>query len=243
VEGLSTTKIFIQKIEKQFPALPVESSDTITEALDAADWEYISREFPMALNQSKEGLERISSIIRAMKVFAHPNSKEMVPGDLNELMQTTMTISSNEWQYIATIETAFAFDLPRVPMFADEMSQVLLSILVNAAYAIRERYQGEPKSGLIRISTRQEKEHVELRLTDNGTGMSSEVQRRMFDPFFSTKEVGQGSGQGMTISYDVVVNKHNGTLECESREGEGTTIILRIPMEKMGDKKLLSKEP
>ncbi len=134
---------------------------------------------------------------------------------------------------LALIEarTALAKDLPSVTCLADEVGQVFLNILVNAAHAIGERLGDTPEGekGLISISSRQDGEWIEVRIKDNGMGMPDSVREHIFTPFFTTKEIGKGTGQGLAIVYSVVTDKHQGSLSCESEEGVGTSFIIRLP--------------
>jgi len=124
-------------------------------------------------------------------------------------------------------------ELPNVPLFADEMGHVILNILVNAAQAIaaKQAEQAEKEKGIVTITTSQGKNTVELRIQDTGEGISEDVQSRIFDPFFTTRVVGQGVGQGLSICHDVIVGKHQGTLEVASIPGEGAMFIIQLPLE------------
>ncbi|MFH2123032.1 MAG: PhnD/SsuA/transferrin family substrate-binding protein [Pseudomonadota bacterium] len=217
-----------EKNQQVSPALIQE----IEETLAAADWDYLAQELPLALAQSKDGVHRISSIVRAMKEFSHPGNKEKIPLSLNDLINTTLTVSRNEWKYVADLETDFADDLPQVPCLSDEMGQVFLNLLVNSAHAIASKLGDNPRvtKGLITISTRQTGDQVEIRLQDTGCGIPEAILSKVFDPFFTTKEVGKGTGQGLAIARDVIVNKHGGTLEVESVPGEGATFIIHMPI-------------
>jgi len=204
----------------------------VRDELDEVDWEYLAEEIPAAIHQSKDGVYRVSSIVQAMKEFSHPGSREKSAVDLNRLIETTMTVARNEWKYVAEIKTDFTADLPGVPCFADEMGQVILNLLVNAAHGIAEKLGDNPEGekGTISISTRCINEMVEIRITDTGIGIPEEIRNNIFDPFFTTKKVGKGTGQGLAIARDVIVNKHDGTLEVESGEGAGATFIIRLPI-------------
>ncbi len=204
----------------------------VREELDGVDWEYLAEEIPEAIHQSKDGVHRVSSIVQAMKEFSHPGSREKSAVDLNRLIETTMTVARNEWKYVAEIKTDFAPDLPGIPCFSDETGQVILNLLVNAAHGIAEKLGTNPegKKGTISLSTRYINDMVEIRITDTGIGIPEEISNNIFDPFFTTKEVGKGTGQGLAIARDVIVNKHGGTLEVESKEDEGATFIIRLPM-------------
>lgn len=196
-----------------------------------ADWDYLQEEIPRAIDQSREGVGKIRSIVQAMKEFSHPGSREKQLTNLNRLLETTVTISRNEWKYVAEIEWQLDPELPSVHCLVNEMGQVFLNVLVNAAQAIEVCLGVHPEGGKgrITVATRTLDEAVEITFADTGCGIPQAIANRIFDPFFTTKEVGRGSGQGLTISYDVVVNKHGGSFNFVSREGQGTTFVIRLP--------------
>ena len=223
---------FMNRIQEIAQNAPQEISKTINSAMDKMDWGYLAEEVPLAISQSHEGVKRVTSIIRAMKEFSHPGNKEKVPYNLNDIINTTITVARNEWRYVAEVNLELDPELPRVPLLTDEIGQVVLNILVNAAHAIAEKLGSNPDDakGTINISTRNIKNSVELRINDTGAGMTKKAQLRIFDPFYTTKKVGKGTGQGLAISHDVIVEKHQGTITVESIPGEGTTFIVRLPL-------------
>ncbi len=202
------------------------------QSVEELDWEYLAEEFPLTIKQSRDGVQRISKIVKAMKEFSHPGSKEKTPVNINDILNTTLIVASNEWKYVAEIERDLAPDLPSVTCLADEMGQVFLNILVNAAHAIADSLGENPDGtkGVISISSMRDEEWIEVCIKDNGRGMAATVQEHIFDPFFTTKEVGKGTGQGLAIAYSVVTDKHQGTLSCESEEGMGTSFSIRLPL-------------
>jgi PAS domain S-box-containing protein len=202
------------------------------QALEDADWEYLATELPAAINQSRDGIKRVTSIVRAMKEFSHPGSKEKVAINLNTIIQTTITVATNEWKYVAEIKTDLDPDLPEVPCLSDEMGQVILNMVVNAAHAISDTLGANPegKKGVITLSTRHDEGGVELRISDTGAGIPEAIRGRVFDPFFTTKKVGKGTGQGLAIVHDVITGKHQGTISLESEVGVGTTFIILLPI-------------
>ncbi len=212
-------------------------------ALKETDWGYLAEEIPKAIEQTKSGLQRVSAIVLAMKEFSHPGQKDKVAANLNAIIETTLIVTRNEWKYVADVTTDLDPDLPLVPCLTDEMGQVILNMLVNAAHAISAKLgaNSEGNKGSIKISTHRAPNGVEMRLQDDGSGMSAEVRDHIFEPFFTTKEVGKGTGQGLAISHDVVVDKHSGTLEVETEEGVGTTFIMTLPSEQNADGKTSSK--
>ncbi len=191
---------------------------------------FLLDESPMAVTATLEGLQRICSIVKAMKEFSHPSGGIKSPVDLGQLVTTTVTVARNEWKYVADVETSFEPNLPEVPCCRDELGQAILNLLVNAAHAIDANTDhGELGKGRIRIALRVAGEHVELSVSDTGCGMPESVLPRIFEPFFTTKPVGKGTGQGLAIVHSVVVEKHRGRLTVESKEGEGTTFRLFLP--------------
>ncbi len=197
-----------------------------------AKLEFVRREVPKAIAQSLEGLDRVATIVRAMKEFSHPGGGGMSPTDLNRAVKTTVTVARNEWKYVADVEFDLADDLPNVPVLPDELNQVILNIVVNAAHAIGEKLgEGSAEKGTIKIATRRVDDHAEIRISDNGTGVPVAIQERVFDPFFTTKPVGKGTGQGLAIARKVMLDGHHGDLKLESVEGEGATFTLVLPLE------------
>lgn len=201
--------------------------------LEAADLDYFRQEIPKAIRQSLEGVERISKIVKAMKDFSHPGGTSLTLTNLHHAIESTITVSRNEWKYAATLVTEFAPDLPLVPCYPGELNQVILNLIVNAAHAIEAaREVSEPEfMGQIIIKTRTGQNEVEVSVSDNGTGIPEAVQARMFEPFFTTKPVGKGSGQGLAIAHTVIVEKHRGRIEVASEVGRGTTFILHLPLQ------------
>ncbi len=203
----------------------------VDEAIEEVDWEYIEQEVPDAIDQSRDGVRRVTSIVRAMKDFSHPGGDEKEPVDINKILETTITIARNEWKYVADLRTQFDSDLPLVPCLANEMGQVFLNLLVNAAHAIGSRLGDNPEGekGTITILTRKVDDKVEIRISDTGLGIPEEIRDRIFEPFFTTKEVGKGTGQGLAIARNVVVEKHQGSIFFETEIGVGTTFVVQLP--------------
>ncbi|MBC8317949.1 MAG: PAS domain S-box protein [Desulfobulbaceae bacterium] len=209
-----------------------EQAEAADNALEKADWEYLREEVPTAVNQAREGTQRVATIVRAMKEFSHPSSKEKVPSDLVRIITNTTTVCQNEWKNIADLETDFAPDMPSVPCIADEIGQVILNVMVNAAHAISDTLgdNSEGEKGTIKITVRTNGENAEILIRDSGSGIPEDVKKHIFDPFFTTKVVGRGSGQGLAIAHDVIANKHGGSINAESKPGEGTTFIIQLPL-------------
>ncbi|MEW6660230.1 MAG: PAS domain S-box protein [Thermodesulfobacteriota bacterium] len=196
-----------------------------------ADLDYLMDEIPAAISQSLEGVERVAKIVRAMKDFSHPGAAEKQAVDLNKALASTITVAHNEWKYVAEMITDLDPSLPLVPCRPDELNQVFLNIILNAAHAIADVVGREPAAkGTITIKTRRNGDWAEIAISDTGGGIPEEIRSRIFDPFFTTKEVGKGTGQGLAISHSVIVDKHGGAIDFETEPGQGTTFLIRLPM-------------
>jgi signal transduction histidine kinase len=198
--------------------------------LSEADFDYLKEEIPRALNQSLEGVDRVAKIVRAMKEFSHP-AREKTATDLNRAIQSTITVASNEWKYVAEVEMDLDTNMPSVHCSPAEFNQVVLNMIVNAAHAISDVVgDGGKGKGKIRVKTHAEGDWALVEISDSGSGMPAHVQQRIFEPFFTTKEVGKGTGQGLAIAHNVIVDKHGGTIKVSSAPGKGTTFTIRLPI-------------
>jgi signal transduction histidine kinase len=204
----------------------VEAAGT---AEEDADLEYLLDNMPKAFDRSIEGLERVATIVRSMKEFAHPAQKEMAPADLNRAILSTLTVARNEYKYLADLETAFT-EIPLVMCHLNEINQVVLNIVVNAAHAIEDVVRGTEQRGRITVRTRLDGGDVVISISDTGGGIPEHVRSRIFDPFFTTKEVGRGTGQGLAIARSAIRDKHGGDLSFETKLGQGTTFFIRLPV-------------
>ncbi|MBK8944137.1 MAG: PAS domain S-box protein [Ignavibacteriae bacterium] len=200
-------------------------------ALTDIDLEFLKDEIPSAIEQSIKGIEKIAKIVGAMRDFSHSGPKEKVATDLHRLLQNSITISRNEWKYYAEMVTDFDKSINSLICYASDLGQVFVNIIVNASHALESKLKNENAAkGQIIIKTINKTEFVEIIVKDNGIGMSKKIKERIFEPFFTTKEVGKGTGQGLSIAYDIIVNKHKGSIEVETEENIGTSFIIRLPV-------------
>jgi len=200
--------------------------------IEEIDLPYFEEEIPVALQHTLKGVDRITKIVQAMKIFSHPGMAVKEPTDINKEIEKTITITRNEWKYVAEMQTDLDAAMPLVPCFRAEMNQVILNLIVNAAHAIAEANADNPSQrGIIRIRTCQKDNWVKIHISDTGAGIPEDIRHKIFDLFFTTKGPGKGSGQGLSISHSVIVEKHKGTLELESQVGRGTTFTIGLPME------------
>lgn len=210
----------------------------IQKEIEKADMAFLQEETPVAINQCQEGVHRVTKIVRAMKDFSHPGSATKTPVDLNRAIETTTLVCRSEWKYMAELEMDLDPELPAVPCLPDQINQVILNLVINAAHAIESaQKEAQGEKGLIRVSTRSRGDFAEIRVQDSGTGIPEGIRSRIFDPFFTTKPVGKGTGQGLAIAYAIVVNQHGGTITVKSEVGKGTMFIIRLPFSPNGPAK------
>jgi PAS domain S-box-containing protein len=207
----------------------------VAQAEQKADVEYLAEEIPKAIDQTLDGVARVAKIVRAMKDFSHPDQGEKAPADINHALDDTLTVARNELKYVADVVTDYDPELPLVPCYLSDLNQVFLNLLVNAAHAIAQAAGIDSKEtpaqkGTITVGTRVEGNEAVIRISDTGTGIPEAIRGRVFDQFFTTKQVGKGTGQGLAIAHSVVVEKHGGSLTFETEVGKGTTFVVRLPL-------------
>jgi len=178
----------------------------------------IMDEFKDLIEESLDGAERVRKIVKDLKSFSHIDEEEWNYADINECLESTLNIAWNEIKYKAEVNN----DVPELKCNRMQLNQAFLNILVNAAQAIEEK-------GTISIKTCAENGGISIEISDSGEGMSKETQSRLFEPFYTTKEVGKGTGLGLSMVYDII-KKHKGTITVESESGKGTTFVITIPV-------------
>ncbi|GAB6887877.1 hypothetical protein JCM13304A_13750 [Desulfothermus okinawensis JCM 13304] len=210
-----------------------ELLDSVRRKEEEMDVDFLKEDLPNALDESIQGLERVIEIVRSMRDFAHSGSQEKKLFDVNKAIKDTINISRNVWKYHSEIKLELDENLPPVIGYGDEINQVILNIIVNAAHAITEKVtkSKSDEKGLITIKTCKKDNMVEIQIKDTGCGIPKKIRDKIFDPFFTTKEVGKGTGQGLYLAFNIV-KKHNGNLFFESEEGVGTTFYIRLPIAK-----------
>jgi signal transduction histidine kinase len=201
------------------------------QALPQGEIEYLLREIPAAIEQSLEGVQCISKIVRSMKDFSHPGNGEKLAVDVNQALETTLTVSRNAWKYVADLQLELAADLPPVSCQPGDLNQVFLNLIVNATDALEAKLGENPQEkGTITVRTCRDGDDVVVEVQDTGTGIPENIRDFIFDPFFTTKKVGRGTGQGLAIARRIIVDRHGGTLSFQSEVGRGTTFTIRIPL-------------
>lgn len=206
----------------------------VTATEDEIELPFLRDELPRAVTRTLDGVERVATIVQALKQFSHPGSDELAPVDLNTIITNTLTVARNEYKYVAEIELELG-DIPTVEGDAGDLGQAFLNLIVNASHAIAEmQEQAGDGAGLgrITITTRADEDAVIVDVADTGGGIPTEVRDRVFEPFFTTKEAGRGTGQGLAITRNQVVKKHGGRIEFEVDDGVGTTFHIWLPRKK-----------
>lgn len=235
--NFSVLRKYAQRLENLFKAIDqlrgnaefaIPCFDQFRRAWEENSIDITRRDLDELIDDTQEGLTRITDIVNALKTFSRSSFlDERNPYDLNEGIKTTLLIATNEIKY--NINVSFApGDLPLVSANGGQINQVLLNIIVNAAQAVKQKKQTE--KGRITIWTYVEQDTVCCEIEDNGCGMTAAVKNRIFEPFFTTKGVGEGTGLGLSLAYDIIVNKHGGQLDVMSEVGVGTCFKLIIPI-------------
>jgi PAS domain S-box-containing protein len=197
-------------------------------AVAALELDYLAAEIPEAVRQTRDGVVRVATIVQALKSFAHPPAPGQQPADLNRALTDTLTVARSELRRVDRIVTDLG-ELPPVICSAGDLNQVLLNLLVNAADATAET-QTPDAPGQITVRSRQAGDQVVIEISDTGPGIPDELRDRIYEPFFTTKPVGRGTGQGLALARNVIVERHDGTLGYTSIPGRGTTFTITLPV-------------
>lgn len=227
---LSVTEAYRETLEGPSMSWEVRR-DRIAEILTTSRFSQLEVQIPAALDESNGAALRVIEIVRAMKAMSHPGTRERVSTDINVIIRNAVAVSRNRWKYAAQVTLDLAENLPDVKALPAELSQVILNMIINAADAIAEKLgESSPTLGAITVRTRSAKDHIRIEIEDSGCGMSAEIRDRVFDLFFTTKDVGKGTGQGLAISHEVIVKQHGGTIDIASTPGAGTTFVICLPL-------------
>jgi two-component system NtrC family sensor kinase len=183
--------------------------------------DFITKDVTNLINESLEGANRVKKIVQDLKSFSHVDEMKYEYADINECIESTINIIWSELKYKATVKKDYG-SLPRTKCYAGQLSQVFMNILVNAVHSIET--QGE-----ITIKTYAQGDSIHVAISDTGYGIPPDKISKIFEPFYTTKEVGKGTGLGLSIAYNII-KKHNGEFNIKSEVGKGTTFIISIPV-------------
>lgn len=208
--------------------VPDDVTTAAAEIFDNSDLEFFKTEAPEAARQALDGIERVTTIVRAMKSFSHPDGDEQAPADINQALLNTLTVARNEVKYVAEVNTRLG-PIPPVTCWIGEINQVFLNLIVNAAHAVGDVMKNTGQMGRISLRTWREGPSVVIAIGDTGAGIPKELRQKIFEPFFTTKEVGKGTGQGLALARAVIL-QHEGQIRFDSDEN-GTIFCIRLPID------------
>ncbi len=219
----------LELYQQHYPNPP----ENIQEEIETVELEFLKEDFIKMLNSMKQGTQRIREIVLSLRNFSRLDEAEFKPVDIHEGIDSTLMILQNRLKAkpnFPEIEIVKSYaPLPPIDCFPSQLNQVLMNIIANAIDALES--QLTLSTPQIQIHTKLlEHNRAAIHILDNGSGIPPHIQSKLFDPFFTTKEVGKGTGNGLSISYQIVVNKHGGNLSCKSTPGEGTEFIIEIPV-------------
>ena len=199
----------------------------IAAKLTALKLDFLVAEMPVAADHALVGVDRIGQIVRAVRDYSHPSTRDPYPFDLNHVIETVATVTRNTWKHHATLQLDLSPDLPLITAVESEISQVLVNLVVNAAQALSENKSDG--LGLIRISSGLDSSKaLEITVADSGPGVRSEIRHKIFELFFTTKPPGTGTGQGLAIS-KAIVRRHGGQIEIGNSPEGGALFRVLLP--------------
>ena len=232
MQFISDNLMFLKDACRDFINAINSQANQVDAECDIDDMDYLREEVPQAIDQSIEGLGRVSAMISAMRDFSKIDRDKKTDSDINRIIENTLIILRNNLKYIANIQCEYDDYLPKIKCYCDDLNQVFLNLLINAGHSIEHiRESNSEHEGLINIRTSvNDRDEVVIEISDNGTGISEEVQKKMFEAFFTTKERGKGTGQGLYITRNIIIEKHKGTIDFETESGVGTKFIIKLPI-------------
>ena len=220
----------LQTLWKNRAFLPDNTFEEFAKQLRNSDMEFLLEEIPHATQQSLDGINQVARIVLSMKEFSHPGGTEKTTTDINRVLSNVIVISRNEWKHYADVVEKFDPEIPHIPCYINEVNQVFLNLIVNAVQAIQEAGR-KPSEGEIVVKTTSLDDSILISISDNGTGIDKENRSKIFNPFVTTKGVGKGTGQGLSITHDIVTVRHGGRIWFETQVGKGTTFHVLLPGE------------
>ncbi|MFT6135745.1 MAG: signal transduction histidine kinase, partial [Cyclobacteriaceae bacterium] len=230
--GMNSLKMSIESIKEILDTYaqldegvdPKELLEEIRELKEDHEYEELMDELDDLVKDINYGVTRTIEIVKGLRVFSRLDEEESKPANINENIDATLTLLKNKTKNRIKVSKYYDEKMKQIECFPGQLNQVFMNILNNAIQAIPE----ERKDGEITIYTEEEKEVVVIRLKDNGMGIPEEMQQRIWEPFFTTKAVGVGTGLGMSITYGII-EKHNGKIELQSEVGKGTEFVITLP--------------
>ncbi len=217
----------IKLYQQEYP----EPTPVMQAAIAQLDLDFLVKDLQKSLNSMRNGVERICNLVLALRIFSRLDESDVKTVDIHEGIESTLVLLRSRLHQAGIHIIKQYGNLPLVTCYASQLNQVILHLLSNAIDALEEKSESSQEKPTIWIATSQTGDHaVQLRIRDNGPGIEPEVQSHLFEPFYTTKPVGKGKGLGLAISHEIIVEKHRGTLTCESVPGQGSEFIIDIPI-------------
>ncbi|MEH2324792.1 MAG: ATP-binding protein [Nostoc sp.] len=227
IEYVDDLLALLKTYRQEIPILPLSVQAHATEI----DAEFIEEDLPKLLQSMKFGADRVRQIVLSLKNFSRIDEAESHPVDLHECIESTLLILNNRIKKDIIIERLYG-DIPSIEGFSSSLYQVFMNILNNALDALEEHQNFQDKPRITIATELQDKNWVVVRIADNASGIAPDTQEKIFEMFFTTKATGVGTGMGLSISHQIVVEKHGGRLTCKSEVGSGTEFMISLPIQK-----------
>lgn len=191
--------------------------------IQSQDFDFIKNDTELIFDEIAEGLGRVKDIVGNLKSFSRTAPEDRSRVSISELIENVLKLAHNETKYHCQINTEFEPDIPELYCNKNELVQVFINLIVNAAQAIK-------KTGEITILGQSNEDYIVIDISDDGCGIEEEHIDRIFDPFFTSKPLGEGTGLGLSVSYGIIKDM-DGTISVESTVGEGTTFTILLPVD------------
>jgi len=216
--------MLIDKFAEYTELLPEDKKQEYQKLLKEIDYDFLKEDLPDLIKSCHEGTERTKNIILNLKDFSRMEESAITNVDLPKEIDSTLNILNNKFKNKITVHKDYHEDVPKIEAYGGQLNQVFMNILDNAAFAVSDKDHGD-----VWITIRKDNKFAYVEIEDNGKGMSDETKNKIFNPFFTTKPVGQGTGLGLSISYKVIKN-HKGNIDVQSELGKGTKFIIKLPL-------------
>jgi len=219
----------LQMYRDEYPEPP----QAIQQEIEALELDFLLDDLPKMLSSMQVGATRIRDIVRSLRNFSRLDESDMKKVNIDEGIDSTLMILEHRLKVQPdrrAIQVVKEYgQLPLVECYAGLLNQVFMNMIANAIDALQEPLENP---GIIRIRTEREGNFAVIRISDNGTGITDQVKQRIFDPFYTTKPIGSGTGMGLAISHSIIVEKHKGKINCFSVVGKGTEFAIKIPIQR-----------
>ncbi len=211
LRNLEPTLRLIQEIAGSEVSDNTRVLDRIRKSIGNLNVNRVLDQFPSAIHDVEQGIENVVRIVQAMKELSHPGADTPATVDIHRVLESAIVVARSEWKHIAVVEKNFVPNPPGLLGFANRLQQVFLNLLVNATHAIEARHAGDSTvPGRIRVNTAILNDRLLISIQDNGCGIPDKIRNRVYDPFFTTKAVGKGTGQGLAIAHQIIATHHQG---------------------------------